>query len=165
MLFVALALAASSVRNEAGVARETPATVIAAEPPPSQGRDRVRVPVPSTDDMLTKTPEEIFGGVERQLDRRARQAALPQPSVDELVRRGLTGGHGLHSEQLNGTAAHAGFDQIKADEAEEAAAAHGQSFGSGSQGFASWLGSLAIGLAGAVSGIAGTWAFRARGKK
>ena len=44
-------------------------------------------------------------------------------------------------------------------------AAQTQRLGNGGQGISSWLGSLAIGLAGAVSGITGTWASRAGGKK
>lgn len=160
-MFVAMALNVSNVPNEAGVARKTSATVIVAEPTPPQVGDRVKVPVPSTDDILNKTPEEIFGGVERQLDGRARQAAPPQPSVDELVRRGLHGGDGKVSiAPIDNRAA-----PVEVTTTADDGAAHGQIFGSGSQGFSSWLGSLAIGLAGAVSGIAGTWAFRARGKK
>lgn len=81
MLLFALSLAASSYGADAPAEAEGTAT-----------ERRIAVPVPSVDDMIHKTPNEIFAPVERRL-RAAEHAPRPRErSVDELVRDGLTGG-------------------------------------------------------------------------
>lgn len=60
-----------------------------------------RPTAPSIDDMLTKTPGEMFEETEAAQRAYARAKPPKSPSVDEMVTAGLTGGDGINIAPIN----------------------------------------------------------------
>jgi hypothetical protein len=95
-LLALLALAASTVADQSPsnrVAVETSATIEES----SNHNTSAPVPrprVPTVDELVHGTPDELFGGVEARQRQAARRGPPKSPSVDDIVRRGLTGGDG-----------------------------------------------------------------------
>ena len=82
-------------------------------------KHRVRIQPPTVDDMLHKTPDQIFGKVEQELERQERQRSPKLPSVNVIVTEALVGPGGLHNAPVSTESAHADDALIAQEQAAE----------------------------------------------
>lgn len=118
-----------------GASRSTPAAPAAPAPRPK---------APSVNDMLTKTPGELFSGVDAQQKQAQRTKPAKTPSVNDMVTTSLTGGDGINIGPLNRQGA---ATDVQAEAADVATKAEADSFTFSDRfeaGMGDWLGTHLI---------------------